>query len=132
MAALIFTLDLQKGDWTEMCLGCIGVVTLIMTFVTFFGSKPQLKMNGVKLNGYEIYFKNPSIVEITRMLEARNAEGLRNAMNESDNGLRMNAIVAEDGSIKRYRMYKYEPFEYKPEGETVEMDAETARFIAEL
>ncbi|MCQ2237385.1 MAG: hypothetical protein MJZ18_10375, partial [Bacteroidales bacterium] len=103
-----------------------------MTFVTFFGSKPQLKANGVKLNGYEIYFSNPSIIEVTRMIEAKNAEGLRKAINNCDNGLRMNVVVSEDGNIRRYRMYKYEPFEYKPEGAIVEIDAETAKFIAEL
>lgn len=129
---LVFTLDLEKGAWLEMCLGSIGMITLIMAFVTLFGSKPQLKMNGVNLNGYEIYFKNPSIADITRMIAAKDADGLRDAMNDTDNGLRMNVVVAEDGSVMRYRMYKYEPFEYKPECEAVEIDAETAKFIAEL
>ncbi len=131
-AILMFTLNLDKGAWGEMCLGCIGVIMLIMAFVAIFGSKPQLKMNGVKLNGYEIYFKNPSIAEITRMIEARDTDGLRNAMNDTDNGLRMNIAVSEDGSVMRYRMYKYVPFEYKPEGEIASIDAETAKFIAEL
>lgn len=132
IAVLMFTLNLEKGAWGEMCLGCLGVITLVMALVAIFGSKPQLRMNGIKLNGYEIYFKNPSIADITRMLEARDADGLRNAMNDTDNGLRMNVVVSEDGSVMQYRMYKYVPFEYKPEGEIVNIDAETAKFITEL
>lgn len=132
IAVLMFTLNLDKGAWGEMCLWCLGVIMLIMALVAIFGSKPQLKINGAKLNGYEIYFKNPSIADITRMIETRDADGLRNAMNNTDNGLRMNMIVSEDGSVMRYRMYKYEPFEYKPECNAVEIDAATAKFIAEL
>jgi len=132
IAVAMFALTLEKGGWIEMCLGCMGIITLIMTFVSFFGTRPQLKINGVKLDGYEIFFKNPSIVEVTRMIENRDAKGLRNAMNDCDNGLRMNVIVSENHDVMRYRMYKYEPFEYKPEGEIVNIDAETARFIAGL
>lgn len=132
IAVLMVTVEMEKGNWIEMCLGCIGVITLIMTIVSFFGSKPQLKVNGVKLDGYEFFFKNPSIVEITRMIENKDADGLRNAMNESDNGLRMNVVISENYDIMRYRMYKYEPFEYKPESEIINIDAATAQFLTNL
>jgi len=132
IVVLMLTLDLQKGAWIEMCLGCMAVITLAMAGVNIFGKKPDLKVNGVKLDGYEIFFKNPSIVEVTRMIENRNQQGLRDIINDSDHGLRMNVVVAQDGSVMRYRMYKYEPFEYKPESEIVNIDAATAKFIAEL
>ena len=132
IVVLMLTITLEKGGWIEMCLGCMAIISLVMACVNFFGAKPKLKLNGVKLDGYEIFFKSPSIVEVTKLIENKDAQGLHKIINDSDNGMRMNVVVAQDGSVMRYRIYKYEPFEYKPESEIVNIDAATAKFIAEL
>lgn len=131
-AALLFAGSIASPAWVPAALGTVATVCIVMAVVTCFGSKRELRYNGTRLRGYEIYFTNPSVSEITRLLREHDREGLLRAVNNTDNGLRLNVAISDDGSLMRYRMYKYVPFEYKPEGATVELDSATAEFVKTL
>lgn len=129
--AIIFG-NLESQSWGPMCLGCIVVICLIMSFVYMFGSTPELRYNGSKINGYQLYFNNPSIAAINVALRDKDRKVVLTYMNKAEIGLRLNVAISEDDSLKRMQFFKYVPFEYKPESEIIEIDAETAEFIEKL
>lgn len=124
--------NMEAQSWCPMCLGCLSVICLLLTIAYLFFSKPELKYNGSKINGYQFYFNNPSTAAIRIAIRDKDKKALLSFLNKNEIGLRLNVAISEDGSMKRMRFFKYEPFEYKPEGEIIEIDADTAQFIEEL
>lgn len=132
LGILLMTANIDGKSWTGMCLGFVAIVLLIMGGIELFGKKKGMKYKGVKINAYQVYFKNPSTSEISRAIREKDTVFLKKEVNSTDMGLRVNMIAAEDGSLCRYRMYKYVPFDYQPEGEIVELTKEMVKAFAEI
>ncbi|MCQ2329631.1 MAG: hypothetical protein MJZ93_03630 [Paludibacteraceae bacterium] len=131
-AVLLMVMEIGTSSWEVWGLGFVGTALIIMGFVAIFGSKPDVYYKGEKVAGYQAFFANPSTAAIGKFIDEKNTETLRKTMNTHDNGLRVNMAMTESGSLCRYRMYKYVPFEYKPEGEIVEIDRENGVAFAGL
>lgn len=131
-AVLLTVLETGTSSWEVWGLGFVGAALIIMGFVVIFGSKPDVFYKGEKIAGYQAFFANPSTAAIGKFIDDKDTEALRKAMNTYDNGLRVNMTMTGSGSLCRYRMYKYVPFEYMPEGEIVEIDREKGIAFAGL
>lgn len=132
LGVLLMTANIDGKSWVGMCMGFMAIVFVVMGAIALFGKNSAMKYKGVKINAYQVYFTNPSTAEIGRAIAEGNVDFLKKSVNTIDNGLRVNMIAAEDGSLCRYRMYKYVPFDYQPEGEIVEIEKEIAEKFAAI
>lgn len=119
---LLIIIGTDSAAWETWGLGCIGTILIVMGIMSICGSKPDLYYKNEKVIGYQAFFSNPSTSAISKFIDEENSEALGKAINIHDNGLRVNMVMTENGNLCRYRMYKYVPFEYKPEGEIVEIE----------
>lgn len=132
LAAVVLLSGAQGPAWLPTAMVSTALLAAVIGFVCLFGSRKELRLNGKKLTGYRLYFKTGSAQEIIRLINERNSRELKKMLNPQEGGLRLNLMMADDGSIARYRIFKYVPFDYQPESDIVEANLSTATFISEL
>ena len=67
-----------------------------------------------------------------KAIASKDAKALKSYKNESENGLKLELVYSDDFSIARYRLYRYIPFEFQPDSEIIELNAEQVKVLTQL
>ena len=63
---------------------------------------------------------------------ATDKKALKSYKNTTENGLKLELAYSDDYSIARYRLYRYIPFEFQPDSEIIEINAERVKVLTQL
>ena len=127
--ALVFIKDSKSSMY--MLVGIIAAFGYIMAVcVAIFASK-DIMCEGKRLNGYTLYFDTAN-ANVEKAIASKDAKALKSYKNESENGLKLELAYSDDYSVARYRLYRYIPFEFQPDSEIIELNAEQVKVLTQL
>ena len=127
--SLIFIKDSKSAIY--MFAGIVAAFGYIMAVCVPIFAHKDILCEGKRLNGYTLYF-DTATANVEKAIAAKDAKALKSYKNESENGLKLELAYSDDHSIARYRLYRYIPFEFQPDSEIVEINAEQVKVLTQL
>ncbi len=127
--SLVFIKDSKSSMY--MFMGIVAALGYIMAVCVVIFSSKDILSDGKRLNGYTLYFDTAN-ANVEKAIAAKDAKALKSYKNENENGLKLELAFSDDHSVARYRLYRYIPFEFQPDSEIVEINAEQVKVLTQL
>ena len=127
--ALIFIKDSKSSVY--MLTGTIATFGYIMAICGIIFARKDVLCEGKRLNGYTLYF-DTATANVEKAIAAKDSKALKSYKNNSENGLKLELTYSDDYSVARYRLYRYIPFEFQPDSEIIELNAEQVKVLTQL
>jgi hypothetical protein len=127
--SLIFIKDSKSSIY--MLMGIVAAFGYIMAVCVLIFAHKDILCEGKRLNGHTLYFDTAN-ANVEKAIASKDAKALKNYKNESENGLKLELAYSDDLSIARYRLYRYIPFEFQPDSEIIELNAEQVKVLTQL
>jgi hypothetical protein len=127
--SLIFIKDSKSSLY--MFAGIVASFGYIMAVCVLIFSRKDILCEGKGLNGYTLYFDTAN-ANVEKAIAAKDAKALKSYKNTTENGLKLELAFSDDHSIARYRLYRYIPFEFQPDSEIIELNAEQVKVLTQL
>lgn len=127
--SLIFIKDSKSSLY--MFAGIVASFGYIMAVCVLIFSRKDILCEGKRLNGYTLYFETAN-ANVEKAIAAKDAKALKSYKNTTENGLKLELVFSDDHSIARYRLYRYIPFEFQPDSEIIEINAEQVKVLTQL
>jgi hypothetical protein len=127
--SLIFIKDSKSSLY--MFAGIVASFGYIMAVCVLIFSRKDILCEGKRLNGYTLYFDTAN-ANVEKAIAAKDAKALKSYKNTTENGLKLELAFSDDHSIARYRLYRYIPFEFQPDSEIIELNAEQVKVLTQL
>ena len=127
--SLIFIEDSKSSIY--MLMGIVAAFGYIMAVCVLIFTHKDVICKGKRLNGYTLYFDTAN-ANVEKAISAKDAKALKSYKNESENGLKLELVYSDDFSVARYRLYRYIPFEFQPDSEIIELNAEQVKVLTQL
>ena len=127
--SLIFIKDSKSSLY--MFAGIVASFGYIMAVCVLIFSRKDILCEGKRLNGYTLYFETAN-ANVEKAIAAKDAKALKSYKNTTENGLKLELVFSDDHSIARYRLYRYIPFEFQPDSEIIELNAEQVKVLTQL
>ena len=124
--SLIFIKDSKSSLY--MFAGIVASFGYIMAVCVLIFSRKDILCEGKRLNGHTLYFDTAN-ANVEKAIASKDAKALKNYKNESENGLKLELAYSDDLSIARYRLYRYIPFEFQPDSEIIELNADQVKVL---
>ncbi len=124
--SLIFIKDSKSSLY--MFAGIVASFGYIMAVCVLIFSRKDILCEGKRLNGYTLYFDTAN-ANVEKAIAAKDAKALKSYKNESENGLKLELAYSDDYSVARYRLYRYIPFEFQPDSEIIELNADQVKIL---
>jgi hypothetical protein len=124
--SLIFIKDSKSSLY--MFAGIIASFGYIMAVCVLIFSRKDILCEGKRLNGYTLYFDTAN-ANVEKAIAAKDAKALKSYKNTTENGLKLELAFSDDHSIARYRLYRYIPFEFQPDSEIIEINADQVKVL---
>ena len=112
-------------------MGIVAAFGYIMAVCVLIFAHKDILCEGKRLNGHTLYFDTTN-ANVEKAIASKDAKALKNYKNESENGLKLELAYSDDHSIARYRLYRYIPFEFQPDSEIIELNAEQVKVLTQL
>ena len=127
--SLVFIKDSKSSMY--MFMGIVAALGYIMAVCVVIFSSKDILSDGKRLNGYTFYFDTAN-ANVEKAIAAKDAKALKSYKNESENGLKLELAFSDDHSVARYRLYRYIPFEFQPDSEIIELNADQVNILINL
>ena len=127
--SLIFIKDSKSSIY--MLMGIVAAFGYIMAICAAIFARKDVMCEGKRLNGYTLYFDTAN-ANVEKAIAAKDAKALKNYKNATENGLKLELAYSDDYSVARYRLYRYIPFEFQPDSEIIEINAEQVKVLTQL
>ena len=124
--SLIFIKDSKSSLY--MFAGIVASFGYIMAVCVLIFSRKDILCEGKRLNGYTLYFETAN-ANVEKAIAAKDAKALKSYKNTTENGLKLELVFSDDHSIARYRLYRYIPFEFQPDSEIIEINADQVKVL---
>ena len=124
--SLIFIKDSKSSLY--MFAGIVASFGYIMAVCVLIFSRKDILCEGKRLNGYTLYFDTAN-ANVEKAIAAKDAKALKSYKNTTENGLKLELAFSDDHSIARYRLYRYIPFEFQPDSEIIEINADQVKVL---
>jgi hypothetical protein len=124
--SLIFIKDSKSSLY--MFAGIVASFGYIMAVCVLIFSRKDILCEGKRLNGYTLYFDTAN-ANVEKAIAAKDAKALKSYKNTTENGLKLELAFSDDHSIARYRLYRYIPFEFQPDSEIIEINADQVKML---
>ncbi|MDR2084103.1 MAG: hypothetical protein LBP67_03815 [Bacteroidales bacterium] len=119
MIVLSFSLKLENtGSSVLLAIGvCIAIFAIVLMFT---GKKRWVtKATGSKVEKVCLYFEDKDVFNLTSELERGNYSNIGKYDTKDSSGLRVIALIADDGSFAALRLEKYIPYVFEHITETI-------------
>ena len=127
--SLIFIKDSKSAIY--MFAGIVAAFGYIMAICVLIFTHKDVLCEGKRLNGYTFYFDTAN-ANVEKAITAKDAKALKSYKNETENGLKLELAFSDDHSVARYRLYRYIPFEFQPDSEIINLDADQVKILINL
>lgn len=124
--ALVFIKDSKSSMY--MLVGIIAAFGYIMAVCGLIFASKDIMCEGKRLNGHTFYF-DTATANVEKAIAAKDAKALKSYKNTTENGLKLELAYSDDFSVARYRLYRYIPFEFQPDSEIIEINAEQVKVL---
>ncbi len=124
--SLVFIKDSKSSMY--MLMGIVAAFGYIMAVCCVIFANKDIMCEGKRLNGHTFYFDTAN-ANVEKAIAAKDAKALKSYRNTTENGLKLELAYTDDFSVARYRLYRYIPFEFQPDSEIIEINAEQVKVL---
>lgn len=98
-------------------LACFGAYRMIAKSRIWY-----YKKTGSPVTSMEYYFTADDYTNLKAAVNAKNFEALKKIKTQGSSNVRLNIVTAKDKSFAAMQLFRYEPFEFKPEDGVVVLE----------